>query len=37
MAFPSLAALQTQIAGDVAQARGILSIFDSCADGGFVP
>ncbi len=27
MAFPSLAALQTQIAGDVAQARGILSRF----------
>jgi riboflavin kinase/FMN adenylyltransferase len=37
MAFPSLANLRARIAHDVAEARNVLSVFDSCADGGFVP
>ena len=36
-AFPSLDALKGQIAHDVEEARRVLSVFDSCADGGFVP
>jgi riboflavin kinase/FMN adenylyltransferase len=37
VAFPSLAELKAQIAHDLREARDVLSVFDSCADGGFVP
>lgn len=37
MAFASLIELKAQIANDVIEARRVLSVFDSCADEGFVP